>query len=57
MVEVIQQGAYLVDGQIIPAGQAQGQPAPGEAREKTIAYSILRAHNKGTDPQIGRAHV
>ncbi len=51
MVEVIQQGAYLVDGQIIPAGQAQGQPAPGEAREKTIAYSILRAHNKGTDPR------
>ena len=50
MVEIIRQGAYLLDGQIVPAGQAQGQPAPDKAREKTIAYSILRAHNRGKDP-------
>ena len=51
MVEVIKQGAYYLDGQIVPASQAQGQAAPDEAREKTIAYSILRAHNKGSDPK------
>jgi len=50
MVEIIRQGAYLLDGQIVPAGQTQGQPAPDKAREKTIAYSILRAHNRGEDP-------
>ncbi len=46
MVEVMKKGAYLVDGQIVPAESAQGQAAPDAAREKTIAYSILRAHNK-----------
>ncbi len=51
MVEVIKEGAYLLDGQIVPAGQAQGQPLPDEARERTIAYSILRSHNRGTDPK------
>ena len=50
MVEIIRQGAYLLDGQIVPAGQTQGQPAPDKAREKTIAYSILRTHNRGEDP-------
>ncbi|MBQ4577587.1 MAG: hydratase, partial [Clostridia bacterium] len=51
MVEVIKKGAYLVDGQIVYADQAQNVAAPDEAREKTIAYSILRAHNKGKDPK------
>ncbi len=50
MVEIIRQGAYLIDGQIIPAAQAQGQSDPDEAREKTIAYSILRAHNRSGEP-------
>ena len=50
MVEVIRKGAYLLDGQIVWADEARNQPAPGEAREKTIAYSILRAHNKSADP-------
>ncbi len=49
MVEVMKKGAYLVDGQIVPAESAQGQAAPDAAREKTIAYSILRAHNKSGD--------
>ena len=51
MVEVIKKGAYLVDGQIVYADQAQNVAAPDEAREKTIAYSILRTHNKGKDPK------
>ena len=51
MVEVIKKGAYLVDGQIIYADQAQGMAAPDEAREKTIAYSILRHHNVSSDPK------
>ena len=51
MVEVIKKGAYLVDGQIVYADQAQNVAAPDEAREKTIAYSILRSHNKGKDPK------
>ena len=51
MVEVIKKGAYLVDGQIVYADQAQNVASPDEAREKTIAYSILRAHNKGKDPK------
>ena len=51
MVEVIKKGAYLVDGQIVWADAAQGQAAPDEDREKTIAYSILRAHNKSSDPK------
>ena len=50
MVEVIKRGAYLVDGQIVWAEEAQNQPAPAQAREGTIAYSVLRAHNKGDDP-------
>ncbi len=49
MVEVMKKGAYLVDGQIVPAESAQGQAAPDAAREKTIAYSILRANNKSGD--------
>ena len=50
MVEVIKRGAYLVDGQIVGAEGAAGQDAPERARERTIASSILRSHNRGTDP-------
>ena len=50
MVEVFKKGAYLLDGQIVWAEEAQNQPAPAQAREGTIAYSVLRAHNKGDDP-------
>ncbi|MCR4784712.1 MAG: hydratase [bacterium] len=52
MVEVIKKGAYLLDGQIVYADAApQGVEAPDQAREKTIAYSILRSHNTGSDPK------
>ena len=50
MVEAIKKGAYLVDGQILWAEDAPDREAPVQAREKTIAYSILRAHNKSADP-------
>ena len=46
MVELNQKGAYLRDGQILWADEAAGMEAPDAAREKTIAYSILRAHDK-----------
>ena len=49
MVEVIKKGAYLVDGEIVWAGEAEGQESPDTAREKTIAYSILRQHDKSSD--------
>ncbi len=51
MVEVIKKGAYLVDGKIVYADQAQGMASPDQAREKTIAYSILRAHDVSDDPK------
>ena len=45
MVEVIHKGAYLRDGRIVWAD------APDlAAREKTIAYSIFRAHDKSSAP-------
>lgn len=51
MVEVIKKGAYLVDGKIVYADQAQGVLTPDEAREKTIAYSVLRSHDISKDPK------
>ena len=57
MVELMKEGAYLVDGAVVPAGQASSVEAPDAAREKTIAYSILRAHDKGTDPKKNAAEV
>ena len=45
MVELINHGVYLLDGKTIVADPA-GLPAPDEARENTIAYGILRAHDK-----------
>ena len=47
MVEVIKRGAYLVDNRIVWADEAAMDPAG--AREKTMAYAILRSHDKGTD--------
>jgi len=51
MVELIKKGAYLVDGQIVYADEAKGMEEPSCAREKTIAYSIFRAHDKSSDPK------
>ena len=51
MVEVIQKGAYLKDGAIVWADSVSNAEAPDIAREKTIAYSILRAHDKSGGEQ------
>ena len=51
MVEVIKKGAYLTANGIVWAEDASGMDAPESAREKTIAYSILRAHDKSSDPK------
>lgn len=51
MIEQMKQGCYYVDGKIVPAATASGVGSADEAREKTIAYSILRAHGKGSDPK------
>ncbi len=50
MVEVYKKGAYLLDGMPVWAEDAAGVSAPKQAREKTIAYEILRQHNKSDDP-------
>ena len=45
MVELIPHGVYLKDGKTI-VNDAAGMPSADEARENTIAYRILRAHDK-----------
>jgi aconitate hydratase len=42
MVELINHGVYLLDGKTIAQ---QAETTPDEARENTIAYQILRAHD------------
>lgn len=44
MIELIKQGVYLLNGTEIRT-DAQGLPAADEARENTITYQILRAHD------------
>ncbi len=44
MIELYRQGVYLVDG--APVAGGENLPAPQQARENTIAYSILRAHEQ-----------
>ncbi len=51
MVEVIKKGAYYLGGKPVFAAEAQGVAEPDQAREKTMAYKIMRAHDKGTDPK------
>jgi len=45
MITIKNQGVYLKDNALIDAAQAQGLPAPAEAKKNTISYSILEAHN------------
>lgn len=47
MIELTNHGMYLVNG--IPQENAPEGITPDEARENTIAYSILRAHNQNKD--------
>jgi aconitate hydratase len=51
MVEVIRTGAYWRGGQIVPADGTETPDTLAAAKERTIAYSILRAHDKSTDPK------
>jgi aconitate hydratase len=51
LIRHYKEGHYLKAGKLIPAAGAEGFGPPEAAREKTIAYKILRAHNKGTDPK------
>ncbi len=44
MIELIKHGVYLLDGNQI-ATDTTGMPSPDEARENTITYGILRAHD------------
>lgn len=44
MIELINQGVYLLNGTELRT-DAQGMPAAADARENTITYRILRAHD------------
>ena len=44
MIELFDKGVYLVDGTTVVT-KPDGLPAPEEARENTITYQILRAHD------------
>jgi aconitate hydratase len=50
MIELIKDGIYLLNGNEI-ATTKEGLPTAGEARENTLTYSILRAHNRSADPE------
>ena len=51
MVKLIKEGVYLKGGrELIPA--AEGMPCPCQAKKKTIAYSILSAHNSGDEKNL-----
>lgn len=49
MIELNSQGVYLVNGK--PQNTPSATITPDEGREKTIAYSILRAHDASDDPK------
>ena len=52
MMELYDKGVYLQGGKPVLAKQAgSAAKTPDEAREKTMAYRIIRAHDKGTDPK------
>ena len=51
MMKLYEKGVYLVSGKPQSAEQAGAQLKPDEAREKTMAYRILRKHDEGTDPK------
>ncbi|MBO6062047.1 MAG: hydratase, partial [Clostridia bacterium] len=43
MIDLYEQGVYLVDGK--PVKEPVAGVTPEQGRENTIAYQILRAHN------------
>ncbi len=52
-MERIAHGVYLVNGKPVEVGE--GLPAPKQAREGTLTYKILRAHD--VKPEEGRFHL
>ena len=56
MIELIDKGVYLLDGERI-AENTQGLHAPAEARENTIAYQILRAHDDEGAKKCDKMHI
>ena len=51
MIELSSNGVYLLDGEtLVPASSGADLPAPDAARESTIAYQVMRAHSKSSDP-------
>ena len=52
MIELDSNGVYLLDGEkLVPANAGADLPAPDAAREATIAYQVMRAHSKSSDPK------
>ena len=49
MIELIKHGVYLKDG--LPSDPAPDMPSPENGRERTIAYSTLRSHDRSKDPK------
>ncbi len=47
MIELVPEGVYLLNGVLLLAERISDA---NEARENTIAYSILRAHNRSDRP-------
>ncbi|MCL2579315.1 MAG: hydratase [Oscillospiraceae bacterium] len=50
MVKLVKSGHYLIDGKPVPVKEAVGAAPPEAARQGTIAYQILQAHNKSREP-------
>ena len=53
MVKLIRQGVYFMEGRLVKESQAfMTSDKKAEAVKGTIAYSILKAHNSGTDEAL-----
>ncbi len=50
MIRILREGRYLSDGQLI----GSASEPPEQARENTIAYQILRAHDRSDDLKLMR---
>ena len=48
-LELRETGAYLLGGKIVDPAQAPAALSPEQAREGTMTYKIMRAHDTGTD--------
>ena len=49
MIKLTETGVYLIDGKVCPAEKAGAPLSPEAARENTIAYQIMRAHDRSKD--------